>query len=129
MPSRIALLVFACGIAGAANIGCAAAAPMRPVFKVDNVAATIHGREMTIIASGAVSTGGWSHPQLRPRPNHAEGNTLEFQFLASPPSPAMTVIQALVPVSAKRTMRLPPYGVTQIKVDGESNSALAAIAH
>ena len=128
MPSRIALLVLACGIAATANIGCAAAASLKPIYKVDSVAATIQGREMTIIASGAVATGGWTHPLLRPKLHRAEDKTLEFQFVASPPSPSATVIQALVPVTVKRTMRLPPYGVTQIKIDAESNSAIASIA-
>lgn len=103
---------------------------MKPIYKVDSVAASVHGDRLTIIAAGAVSTGGWSRARLRLKPGHKpETDTLEFQFVATPPAPDAMVIQALIPVSATLSINLPPYGVTQIKIDAETNSANAEITH
>ncbi|MGN6148931.1 MAG: hypothetical protein ACTHPD_10365, partial [Rhizomicrobium sp.] len=83
-----------------------------------------------IIAAGAVSTGGWNKARLRLKPGHKpEGDTLEYELIATPPAPDAIVIQALIPVSATLVTKLPPYGVTQIKVDAETNSATADVAH
>ncbi len=85
---------------------------------------------MTVIASGAVATGGWSKARLRLKPGHRpETSELEFEFLAAPPPANETVIQALVPVTVTLTTRLPPYAVTQIRVDAQTNSAVAEISH
>ncbi|HEY5339039.1 MAG TPA: hypothetical protein VIJ85_12600 [Rhizomicrobium sp.] len=112
----------------AANPGTAAAAGPRLIFKVDSAAATIRGDRLTIIASGAVSTGGWTKPRLRAKPGHKpETDTLEFDFLAAPPPGNETVIQALVPVTATITTHLPSYGITQIKLNAETNSTIVAI--
>jgi hypothetical protein len=114
----------------AMNSGVAAAAGLKTIYKVDSAAAFVRGNRMTIIASGAVSTGGWSKARLRLKPRHrAETSELEFDFLAVPPPANEVVIQALVPVTVTLTTRLPPYGVTQIQVDAQTNSATAQIRH
>lgn len=112
------------------DAGSAAAATQKLIYKVDSVAASIHGRKLTIIAAGAVSSGGWTKAKLRLKSGHrAEGSTLEYEFVATPPPPDTAVIQALVPVGVTFVTKLPPYGVTEIKVDAESDSAGAAIAN
>jgi hypothetical protein len=127
MRGAIAALL-ACGVFVAANCGDAAAAGFKPVFKVDSAAVTLHNGQMTVIATGAVSTGGWGKARLRERRGHTpETNTLEFDFEALPPPESQIVIQALVPVSATVKTRLPPYGVTQIRVNTQTNSTTAPI--
>ncbi|HSM94897.1 MAG TPA: hypothetical protein VLT91_02560 [Rhizomicrobium sp.] len=130
MSRRAFAILIAGGFLAAANVGFAAAASLKPIYKVDSVAASVRGNKLTIIAAGAVSTGGWSKARLRLKPGHrAETDTLEFQFVATPPAPDAIVIQALIPVSATLTTKLPPYGVTQIKVNAETNDATAEIKH
>jgi hypothetical protein len=112
----------------AADFSVAAAAGLLPIYKVDSAAVTLNKGRMTIIASGAVSTGGWGKARLRMKPGHRpESHELDFDFLAVPPPPGEAVIQALLPVTATLTTRLPPYGVTQVRVDAQTNSAVAEI--
>jgi hypothetical protein len=49
-------------------------------------------------AKGAVQSGGWTKPRLHLM--HSEGHTVTIEFLATPPPAGMTVIEALVPVTA-----------------------------
>jgi len=130
MLHRAFAILVAGGFLAAAHVGFAAAASPKPIYKVDSVAASIRDNKLTIIAAGAVSTGGWSKPRLRLKPGHkAEDGTLEYEFIATPPPPDAMVIQALIPVSTTLVTKLPPYGVTQIKVDADTNSAIADITH
>ena len=116
-------------LSGVLAAGSAAAASVKEIYKVDSVAASISNGKLVVIAAGAVSTGGWGKPRLRVKPGHKpEADTLEFEFVAPPPAPGTAVIQALIPVSATLTTKLPPYGVTHVKVDAETNSAAAEIA-
>lgn len=124
--SAILILCVSFTLAGA---GSAAAATQKLIYKVDSVAASIHGRKLTIIAAGAVSSGGWTKAKLRLKSGHkAEDSTLEYEFVATPPPPNAAVIQALVPVGVTFVTKLPPYGVTEIKIDAETGSATAAIS-
>jgi hypothetical protein len=110
--------------------GVAAAASLKPIYKIDSAAASIRDGKLTIIAAGATSTGGWSKARLRLKPGHkAESDTLDFDFVAVPPPSGQTVIQMLVPVTVTLTTKLPPYGVTQIRVNAEDNSTTAEIRH
>jgi hypothetical protein len=122
-----ATILTTAGLLVAACSGVAAAAGLKPVLKVDSAAVSIKGDRMTIIASGAVSTGGWGKARLRAKPHKSEAGELEFDFLAAPPPPDQTVIQALVPVTVTLTTHLPPYGVTQVRVDAQTNSTTAEI--
>ena len=51
-------------------------------------------------AKGAVQTGGWTKARLHLL--HNDGRVMTVEFLATPPSPDMTVIDGLVPVAANR---------------------------
>lgn len=126
---RVTTVLVTAALFAVANSGVAAAAGLKPIYKVDSAAASVRGNRMIIIAAGAVPTGGWGKARLRIKPGRrVEANELEFEFLAMPPPPHETVIQALVPVTATITTRLPPYGVTQIRVDSQTNSAVAQIS-
>jgi hypothetical protein len=120
-------ILFACSLAVGADIGSAAAAGLKLIYKVDSAAVSINGNKLTIIAAGAVSSGGWGKARLRLKSHKPEGDTLEFEFVAPPPPPSATVIQALIPVGVTTTTKLPPYGVTEIKIDAETNSFTAPI--
>jgi hypothetical protein len=130
MLRRAFAILTATGFLAAANTGSAAAASPRLVYKVDSVAASVQHDKLTIIAAGAVSTGGWNKVRLRLKPGHKpESGTLEYELIATPPAPDAMVVQVLIPVSATLVTKLPPYGVTQIKVNAETNSATADITH
>lgn len=101
-----------------------------PVYKVDRATAQVTGHKLAISATGAVRTGGWQNPQLRVKPQHApETDTLEVEFLATPPAKDATVIQALLPVSTTITTGLPRYATTKVKIVAESNAITVPIAN
>lgn len=127
MQPRTFSILVACLFFAFANVGPAAAAGPKPIYKVDSVAASIQGKKLTIIAAGAVSTGGWSKARLRLKPHKPEADTLEYEFVATPPAPDAMVVQALIPVSATLVTKLPPYGVTRVKINAETDSATANI--
>ena len=68
------------------------------VFRIDGLIATQKKGVIVLEAKGAVPTGGWTKPRLHVM--HADGKTLTVEFLATPPPPGMTVIDAVVPVTA-----------------------------
>jgi len=106
----------------------AAASSLKRVYRIDSCAATIDGNQISIIASGATATGGWSNPQLRQRrAPRGENNILVFELVAAPPPSKKAVVQALVPVTAKLTVRNPHGPVKQIEVDAEMNSSIAQV--
>lgn len=129
MLRRTFTTFIAGGLLAFASVGAAAAASQKTIYKVDSVAASVHGHKLTIIAAGAVSTGGWSKARLRVKSHKPEADTLEYEFVATPPSPDAMVVQVLIPVTTTLVTRLPPYGVTQIKVDAGTNSTTVEIAH
>ncbi len=129
MRHRTFATLIACSFLVIANAGPAAAAGQKPIYKVDSVAASIEGKKLTIIAAGAVSTGGWTKARLRLKPHKPEADTLEYEFVATPPPPDAMVVQVLIPVTTTLVTKLPPYGVTQIKIDADSNSTTAEIGH
>jgi hypothetical protein len=79
-----------------------AAAPVsaaeKRVFRIDGLIATQKKGVILLEAKGAVPTGGWTKPRLHVM--HGDGHTLTVEFLATPPPPGMTVIDAVVPVTA-----------------------------
>lgn len=127
MLRRVFAVLATSGILVLANSGFAAAASQKLVYKVDSVVASIQHHKLTIIAAGAVSTGGWNNARLRLKSHKPEGNVLEYELVATPPAPDAIVVQALIPVRATLSTKLPPYGVTQIKVDTETNSEVSDI--
>lgn len=68
------------------------------VFRIDSLIVSQKGGMIELKATGAVQTGGWSKPRLRVLRN--DGKVVTVEFLATPPPSDMTVIDALVPVTA-----------------------------
>ncbi len=90
----------------------------KPVFEVTRVRARLEGNEVVVEADGTTRTGGWSDPELAQRP--VTGDTLEFDFVATPPSGGST--QAITPISAHaRTGPLEPPFPTQVRIFAETN--------
>jgi hypothetical protein len=127
MLRRVFAVLAASAFLVLTNGGFAAAASPKPVYKVDSVAASIKHNRLTIIAAGAVSTGGWNDARLRLKNHKPENGVLEYELVATPPAPDAMVVQALIPVRATLSAKLPPYGVTQIKVETETNSEICDI--
>jgi hypothetical protein len=75
----------------------------RRVYKIDSLIATQKNGEILIQAKGAVQSGGWSKARLHVV--HADAHNVLVEFLATPPPPGMTVIEALVPVTASAEVR------------------------
>ncbi len=108
--------------------GAAAAAPAKFVYRVDRATATIEHNRLVITARGAVPTGGWARPVLRVRATSVkEAKTLEVYFMAQPPQPGATVVQAILPVSARVTARLPRDGIADVKIVSQTNSVTVPI--
>jgi hypothetical protein len=68
------------------------------VFRIDSLIAAQKDGVIQLQAKGAVQSGGWTKPRLHVM--HGDGHTLTVEFLATPPPSGMTVIDALVPVTA-----------------------------
>src|SRR4051812_31582938 len=73
------------------------------IFRIDGLIAAQKGGAVEIKAKGAVPTGGWSRPRLHVL--HNDGKVVTVEFLATPPPPDMTVIEALMPVSASAEIK------------------------
>ena len=71
----------------------------KKVWRIDSLIATQQGGVVVVEAKGAVQTGGWKNAKLKLVKSDAHGAT--FEFIAAPPPPSMTVIDAVVPVTAK----------------------------
>ena len=74
------------------------------VYRIDSLIATRKGGSIMVQAKGAVQTGGWKNPRLHVI--HSDRNAVTVEFLATPPPPGMTVIEALVPVAAEARVKL-----------------------
>jgi hypothetical protein len=68
------------------------------VFRIDSLIASQKSGAILVQAKGAVQSGGWTRPRLHII--HSDGHTVTIEFLAAAPPPGMTVIEALVPVTA-----------------------------
>ena len=75
----------------------------KKVWRIDSLIATQQGGIITVQAKGAVMSGGWKNARLKLVRNDAHGAM--FEFIAAPPPTGMTVIDAVVPVSATATLR------------------------
>jgi hypothetical protein len=107
----------------------ASAAPARLVYRIDHATARIEHNRLVIAASGAVSTGGWEKPRLRLHEvPAAQGETLEVEFMATPPRHRAAVVQAVLPVHAKFAARLPRAGVIQVKFVSQTNAVTVPVA-
>ena len=92
-----ALLIALSLVAGPAS------ATEKRVFRIDSLIATQKDGNIILQAKGAVPTGGWTKPRLHVV--HGDGHTLTVEFLATTPPPGMTVIDAVVPVTASAEIK------------------------
>jgi len=93
MKSFLAFAI-ACALFGASP----ALAADKRVLRIDSLIASSKKGVITLTAKGAVQSGGWTSPRLHVV--RRDSRTLTVEFLATPPPPGMTVIDAVVPVSA-----------------------------
>jgi hypothetical protein len=75
----------------------------RRVLRIDGLIASRKNGVIILQAKGAVQSGGWTKPRLRVM--HGDGRTITVEFLAVSPPPGMTVIDALVPVTAQARVK------------------------
>jgi len=124
--AALALLVAGIPLSAASGVDAA-----QPVFKVDSVTVSIakdQPNKLIINAKGAVRTGGWEKPRLKVKEvSIPESDTMVVVFVAIPPAPKATVVQAILPVQATVIVTMPKSPVTKIKVAGETNSVSAKI--
>jgi hypothetical protein len=117
---------LALGFAAIFAIAPAVAAPHKPppepIYKVDSVVTTNDEGKLVVTAHGAVNSGGWTNPHLRPKASK-DAHVMAFEFVAVPPPPDAAVIQALVPVEAKTIAPRPGARISEIRVDAENNDA------
>jgi hypothetical protein len=104
-----------------------AAAAEKRVYKVDSVIATVKGHKLVIQAKGAVQTGGWKGARLH-LIRSGEGKTVAVEFLATPPPPNMTVIEALVPVEATLELQARPH-IVNVRAVADANEVTSQILH
>ncbi len=96
------------------------------VYKIDSVIASLKRCIITVQASGAVQTGGWTRPHLHVL--HNDGHTITVEFLAAPPPPGMTVIEAIVPITA--TAQIKSRGrIASVHAIAEANEITAQVLH
>ena len=93
MKSLLAFAI-ACARFGASP----ALAADKRVLRIDSLIASQKKGVISLTAKGAVQSGGWTSPRLHVV--RRDSRTLTVEFLATPPPPGMTVIDAVVPVTA-----------------------------
>lgn len=117
---------MAIGFAAIFAIAPAVAAPHKatpePIYKVDSVVTTNDAGKLVVTARGAVKSGGWTNPHLRPKLSK-DAHVMAFEFVAVPPPPDAAVIEALVPIEAKTITPRPAARISEIRIDAESNDA------
>jgi hypothetical protein len=100
LPMKSSLsLAIACAVFCASP----AFAAERRVLRIDGLLASRKNGVILLQAKGAVQSGGWTRPRLHVM--HGDGRTITVEFLATPPPSGMTVIDALVPVTADARVR------------------------
>ncbi|HKU65613.1 MAG TPA: hypothetical protein VJQ06_11200 [Rhizomicrobium sp.] len=85
-------------ITGALLCASPALAAEKRVLRIDGLIASQKKGVILLQAKGAVQSGGWTNPRLHVI--RRDGRTITVEFLATPPPMGMTVIDALVPVTA-----------------------------
>jgi hypothetical protein len=125
MRTRTALIFLVLALSFAAP---AQAGEAKLIYRIDSATAKIEKHHLVISAKGAVRTGGWNRPHLRIKEiSVPETATLQVIFVAIPPPPSQAVVQALLPVSARKVAKLPRYGAKEIRIVTETNSITVPI--
>jgi hypothetical protein len=94
------------------------------VFRIDGLIATQKKGVILLEAKGAVPTGGWTKARLHMI--HGDGHTLTVEFLATPPPPGMTVIDAVVPIAASVEVK---GRATSVHVLADENEMTSQVLH
>ena len=94
------------------------------VCRIDSLIATQKNGIIQLQAKGAVETGGWTKPRLHVM--HGDGRIITVEFLATAPPPGMTVIDALVPVTASVEMK---GRATSVHVLADENEMTSQVLH
>ncbi|MBA2588597.1 MAG: hypothetical protein H0U98_08240 [Alphaproteobacteria bacterium] len=92
------------------------------VLRIDSLTASQKDGAILVQAKGAVSSGGWTKPHLHLM--HGDGHSIALEFLAASPPPGMTVIDALVPVTATLSIK---GRATSIHVLAEENEITSQV--
>jgi hypothetical protein len=101
-----------------------ALAAEKRIFRIDSLIASQKDGVIQLQAKGAVETGGWTRPRLHVM--HGDGRTITVEFLATPPPAGMTVIDALVPVTASVAMK---GRATSVHVLADENEITSQVLH
>jgi hypothetical protein len=96
------------------------------VYKIDSLIATLKHGVIVVQASGAVQSGGWTKPHLHVL--HNDGHTVTLEFLAAAPPPGMTVIEAMVPVTATAQIRSRGR-IASVHAMADANEITAQVLH
>ena len=96
----------------------------KKVLRIDSLIATQHDGVITVQAKGAVMSGGWKNPRLKLVKSDGHGAT--FEFIAAPPPSSMTVIDAVVPVTATAQIRAKAEAV---RASAEENEMTTQVLH
>lgn len=94
----------------------------KKVWRIDSLIATLNNGVITVRAKGAVQTGGWHNVRLKLIRSDARGAV--FAFVGAEPAPGMTVIEAVVPVSA--TIQLKSR-VASVRVMAQNNEITSQV--
>jgi hypothetical protein len=100
---KLAALLLSALVSCSAFSASPAVAGEKRILRIDSLLASQKGGVLELKVSGAVPTGGWSKPRLHVL--HNDGKVVTVEFLATPPPPDMTVIEALMPVSASTDVK------------------------
>jgi hypothetical protein len=113
-------------LAAACALICAhpAFASERRVLRIDSLLASRKGGVILLQAKGAVLSGGWTRARLHVM--HGDGRTITVEFLATTPPPGMTVIDAVVPVTASVAVK---GRASSVHVLAEENELTSQILH
>jgi hypothetical protein len=76
----------------------------KKVWRIDSLIATQRDGVITVQAKGAVQSGGWKNARLKLL--HSDAHGASFEFVAAAPPAGMTVIDAVVPVTATAQVRV-----------------------
>ena len=75
----------------------------KKIWRIDSLIASQKNGVVTVQAKGAVMSGGWKNARLKLV--HSDAHGASFEFIAAPPPSGMTVIDAVVPVTATAQFR------------------------
>jgi hypothetical protein len=114
------LLISAPALAG--DKPAAHGAAEKKVWRIDSLIATEKAGVITVQAKGAVQTGGWKNARLKLV--KSDGHGAMFEFVAAAPPASMTVIDAVVPVTATAQLR---GRIASVKAAAEANEMTSQV--